>query len=274
VRIHTTGAALLIASIGTLVLLAAPTVAPDTAPQSSIVTGFALEFFLGTLAIAFAVLSGAGAFRRLGLQPSRISWRASVVLIGGTLALSFALNGIYELAGFGEHGALAQFESDLSGVGGATIAFAVISFALAPGFAEELLCRGLIQRGLASHFGPITSVGLAALFFGALHVEPIYAALATLLGAYLGTIALLGDSIRTSIVCHGSNNLVAVLTAVWGFKMNPSGPLAVVWVTAALVLAAGALRWAWREIGGPPVVMIAPENPTVGLQPESGSDDS
>ena len=44
----------------------------------------------------------------------------------------------------------------------------------------------------------------------------IYAVLASILGAYLGVITLLGDSIRTSILCHGANNLVAVLTAAWG----------------------------------------------------------
>ncbi len=274
-RTHRTGAAFLFAGAGTLFLVSAPMLAPDTAPESSIVTGFALEFFLGTLAVAFALLSGSGVTQRLGLQPSRIPWGASGVLIVGTLALSFALNGVYELAGFGEQGALAQFESELSGVGGLTIALAVISFALAPGFAEELLCRGLIQRGLYGRFGPATSVAVAALFFGALHVEPIYAVLATLLGAYLGVITLLGGSIRTSILCHGSNNLVAVLTAVWGIEMDIDGPAAVVWLVVAFGLAAGALGWVYRGLEGLPASPTTVlENRPVGLQPESGSDDS
>jgi len=248
--------------------------APDTAPESSIVTGFALEFFLGMLAIACASLSGSGVFVRLGLGPSRIPWGTSLVLVVGTLLLSFSLNGVYELAGFGDEGALAQFESDLSGVGGWTIVLAIVSFGLAPGFAEELLCRGLIQRGLYGRVGPSAAVGLAALLFGALHIEPIYVVLATVLGGYLGVITLIGGSIRTSILCHSANNLVAVLTAAWGLEISTSAfgtsaPLAL-----AFVLAAVALVWAWRRLGGAPADAAKPENHADGLQPGFRSDES
>jgi membrane protease YdiL (CAAX protease family) len=255
-----------------MVLAVVPVLAPDTAPESSIVTGFALEFFLGMLAIASASLSGKGVLVRLGLGPSRIPWGTSLVLVVGILLLSFALNGVYELSGFGEEGALAQFESDLSGVGGWTIVLAIASFGLAPGFAEELLCRGLIQRGLQNRVGRSAAVGLAALLFGALHIEPIYAVLATVLGAYLGVITLIGGSIRTSILCHSANNLVAVLSAAWGLEIG-SGAFGTVTLLVSFVLAAAALGWAWHSLGGAPTEAAQPEKQPDGLQPGFRSDE-
>lgn len=272
-RLHPTRAALLFAFVGTMVLVVVPVFAPDTAPESAMVTGFALEFFLGMLAIAFASLSGSGSFTRLGLGPSGIPWGTCLVLVVGTLLLSFALNGVYELSGFGDEGALAQFESDLSGVGGWTIALAIVSFGLAPGFAEEMLCRGLIQRGLHGRVGPTASVGLAALLFGALHVEPIYAVLATVLGAYLGMITLIGGSIRPSILCHCANNLVAVLTAAWRLEIDTSALGTVTLLVLAFGISAAALGWAWRSLGGAPAAQARPENSPGRLQPGSRSDD-
>ena len=272
-RLHPILGALLFAFSGVLVLAALPLFAPDTAPGFAIVMGFAIEFFLGMLAIAFSSLSGPGVFRRLGLGPSRIPWKTTLVLVVGTLLLSFVLNGVYELSGFGDEGALAQLESDLSGVGGWTIAVAVVSFALAPGVAEELLFRGLIQRGLHRRVGPVASVGVAALLFGALHVDPVYALLTAVLGAYLGAITLIGGSIRPSIVCHSCNNLVAVLAAAWGLNIDANGAGGATSLVAALVLAATALGWAWHSLGGLPVAVSSRENTLVGLQPGSGSDD-
>ena len=92
-RIHPTHAALLFAFAGTLVLGVIPRFAPDTAPELAMVTGFALEFFLGMLAFAFASISGPGVLQRLGLGPSRIPWGTCFVLVVGTLLLSFSLNG-------------------------------------------------------------------------------------------------------------------------------------------------------------------------------------
>ena len=37
---------------------------------------------------------------------------------------------------------------------------------------EELLCRGLVQRGLQPLLGPVAAVSIAALLFGALHGNP------------------------------------------------------------------------------------------------------
>jgi membrane protease YdiL (CAAX protease family) len=228
------------------------------------------EIFLAMLALAFATRSPRGIRERLGLGPSELRWGALALLALGTLALSYSLDGIYRLIEAPDSGALFQFESELAGVRGGTLAFALLSFALVPGFAEEILCRGLVQRGLQPRCGPIPAILLASLFFGALHVDPIHSALAAILGLYLGAIAYLARSVRASMGCHVANNTAAVLGAAAAPGIGPMP-------TPSLVIAAafslGVLGWLWR-IHGPTASARAQrkEDPR-GLQKKRGLDD-
>ena len=108
---------------------------------------------------------------------------------------------------------------ELSGIVGhrkRRLCAARVAFGIAPGVAEELLCRGFIQRGLQRRFGPAVAVVLAAVLFGALHIEPIHSVTAATLGVYLGVVCWLADSVRPAIVCHAINNCVAVASAAFG----------------------------------------------------------
>jgi membrane protease YdiL (CAAX protease family) len=229
------------------------------------------EIFLAMLALAFAVRSPLGIKARLGLGPSGLSRSALALLALGTLALSYSLDGVYRLIEPPDSGVLFQFESELAGARGGTLAFALLSFALVPGIAEELLCRGLVQRGLQKRYGPMPAILLASAFFGALHMDPIHSAFAAILGLYLGAIAYLARSVRASIGCHIANNTAAVL----GAATTPDiGPMP----TASLVIAAacslGVLGWIWRH-QSPTASAQAPqkEGPR-GLQKTPGLDDS
>jgi membrane protease YdiL (CAAX protease family) len=229
------------------------------------------ETFLAMLALAFAARSPLGIRDRLGLGPSELSRGALALLALGTLALSYSLDGIYRLIETPDGGVLFQFESELAGARGGTLAFALLSFALLPGFAEEILCRGLVQRGLQPRCGPIPAILLASLFFGALHVDPIHSAFAAILGLYLGAIAYLAGSVRASMGCHVVNNSAAVL----GAAITPgSGPMPTPSLVIAAVFSLGVLGWLWRH-RGPTAHARAPkkEGPR-GLQKRCGLDDS
>jgi membrane protease YdiL (CAAX protease family) len=228
------------------------------------------EAFLAMLALAFAARSPRGIKARLGLGPSELRWRALVLLALGTLALSYSLDGIYRLIEASDSGALFQFESELAGVRGGTLAFALLSFALAPGIAEEILCRGLVQRGLQPRWGPIPAITLASLFFGALHLDPIHSALAAILGLYLGAIAYLARSVRASMSCHVANNTAAVL----GAAVFPGiGPMPTPSLVIAAAFSLGVLGWLWR-IHSPTASGRAPEKEDPrGLQKRRGLDD-
>ena len=228
------------------------------------------EIFLAMLALAFAARAPRGIKERLGLGPSELRRGALVLLALGTLALSYSLDGIYRLIEMPDGGVLFQFESELAGVRGGTLAFALLSFALVPGIAEEILCRGLVQRGLQRRVGPTAAILLASLFFGALHVDPIHSALAAILGLYLGAIAYLAGSVRASMGCHIANNTAAVLGAAAAPGIGPMP-------TPSLVIAAafslGVLGWLWR-IHRPTASARAQrkEDPR-GLQKKRGLDD-
>jgi len=228
------------------------------------------ETFLAMLALAFAARSPRGIRDRLGLGPSELPRGALALLALGTLALSYSLDGIYRLIETPDGGVLFQFESELAGVRGGTLAFALLSFALLPGFAEELLCRGLVQRGLQHRYGPIPAILLASLFFGALHVDPIHSVFAAILGLYLGAIAYLARSVRASMGCHVVNNTAAVL----GAAVTPGiGPMPTPSLVIAAAFSLGVLGWLWR-IHRPTASARAPrkEDPR-GLQKRRGLDD-
>ena len=176
-----------------------------------------IEVLLGAFACAAALLSREPAVLRLGLAAGRLSWRLLALLAVGMLALSHALDGVLEISGLREHSALAELPGRLAGVHGETLALALLALALAPGIAEELLCRGLVQRALLPRLGPAGAIGAGALLFGALHLEPVHAAFAVVLGVYLGIVAWWADSTRAAIGCHVVNNLAAVgLSATLG----------------------------------------------------------
>jgi membrane protease YdiL (CAAX protease family) len=228
------------------------------------------ETFLAMLALAFATRSPRGIRERLGLGPSKLPLGALALLALGTLALSYSLDGIYRLIEPPDSGALFQFESELAGARGGTLAFALLSFALVPGFAEEILCRGLVQRGLQQRCGPIAAILLASLFFGALHMDPIHSAFAAILGLYLGTIAYLAGSVRASVGCHVANNTAAVL----GAAVTPGiGPMPTPSLVIAAAFSLGVLGWLWRRHRPTTAARTPKKEGSQGLQKRRGLDD-
>lgn len=229
------------------------------------------ELFLALLALAFAVRSPLGAAARLGLGPSGLSRRTLALLALGTLALSYSLDGVYRLIEPPDSGVLFRFESELAGARGGTLASALVSFALVPGIAEELLCRGLVQRGLQARYGPMPAIALASVFFGALHLDPIHSLFAAILGVYLGATAYLAGSVRASIGCHLANNAAAVLGAAFA---PDSGPMPTASLVAAALFSLGALGWAGHRRGSITPAHDPQKDDPLGLQKKRGSDDS
>lgn len=76
---------------------------------------------------------------------------------------------------------------------------------------EELLFRGMILRGLRERHGAAFAVGLSALLFGLMHVDPNAVVYATIAGLVLGAVALRTGSTMTAIAMHAGVNAVPVL---------------------------------------------------------------
>jgi membrane protease YdiL (CAAX protease family) len=174
-----------------------------------------IEWFLALAALACALFWTQPVAQRLGLNAGRLSAGSIGIGVIGGLGLSFALDGIVFHSGLYSESNLADLDALFAGARGSGLLWALIGIGVAPGIGEELLCRGLLQRGFERRMGPGWAIVLAAAIFGALHVEAVHAGFTALIGLYLGAVAWLAGSIRPAIAIHIVNNLVAVLSAAW-----------------------------------------------------------
>jgi membrane protease YdiL (CAAX protease family) len=217
----------------------------------------AVELVILGVAVGIALLLPGSARARLGWLPSRLRPAEIALLAAGTLSLSHALDAALVRSGLYWESGLSDFTEGLRGARGLPLAVAVLAVgALAP-LAEELLCRGLVQRSLVPRLGRVAGVGLAALGFGLLHVEPIHAALAAVLGVYLGVAGLWAGSVIAPIACHLVNNGFALAVAVQS-GASTQGSLANVVLGSSLAAAS---------------LFLVRRNSLRRLQKEAGSDD-
>lgn len=84
------------------------------------------------------------------------------------------------------------------------------------GLGEEMLFRGVVQAAVAAEIGPPHGVwiglAVAAVLFGLLHaITPLYAALAGLIGLYLGWVWLATGNLLTPVISHALYDLLALL---------------------------------------------------------------
>ena len=168
---------------------------------------------------------------RLGLGRGSLSISTSVVLVVGFVALSSGLHlGLVSLE-LGETGALAEIDALVRGARARAPSFllALLALGIAPGFGEEILFRGFLQRGLVDRLGVLWGILLAASLFGLAHFDPIHSTLAFLLGVYLGVVTLLAGSIRLAILCHVLNNTLGVVA--------PSAVPGVLWLQNPVAIA-------------------------------------
>jgi uncharacterized protein len=83
------------------------------------------------------------------------------------------------------------------------------------GLGEEALFRGVVQSVLAVHLPVGAAIALAAALFGVAHwLTPAYAALAAIVGGYLGWLFTASGNLLVPIVAHGLYDLVALAVLV------------------------------------------------------------
>ena len=99
---------------------------------------------------------------------------------------------------------IGQLFADASGLDIAMIA-------LLAGVGEETLFRGVIQSVLGGWLTPWWGLAIASVLFGLMHfVTPTYALLATVIGAYLGSLFLLTGNLIVPILVHTLYDVVAL----------------------------------------------------------------
>lgn len=99
--------------------------------------------------------------------------------------------------------------------------FALIS--LMAGIGEEMLFRGVVQRGLAANWGPWAACGVAAVLFGLCHALNLgYWILATAIGAYLGWLERATGNLLTPIIAHAVYDFLALIYLIRIRRHQPS----------------------------------------------------
>jgi CAAX protease family protein len=84
--------------------------------------------------------------------------------------------------------------------------------AVGAGVSEEILFRGVVQTGLARAVPAWLALVTASVAFGLVHfASRAYAAVAGVMGVYLGSLFLLQGSLLAPIVTHSLYDLVALL---------------------------------------------------------------
>lgn len=81
---------------------------------------------------------------------------------------------------------------------------------LAPIF-EEILCRGLVLRGLLKRTSPFLAIVLSALFFAVIHMNPWQAVAAFVIGVLMGWVYYRTGSLKLTMLMHFTNNFTATM---------------------------------------------------------------
>jgi membrane protease YdiL (CAAX protease family) len=231
---------------------------PEDGATTLAADALAAAALLALVAIGGAALSAQPIAERLGLHRGRFGAGATTLGALGLLALSHALEAALAVGGAPPSATLGRFAAALAAATPAERAAAVAVFAFGAAGAEELLFRGLLQRGLARRLGNAAAVAIAAAAFAAAHADAVHALAAFPLGVYLGLLAWLDGSIRPALAAHALNNAVAVLEA--GSGAPPGGAGGVASIGVGLAIAAIALGWLCRR-GRPSALPAGPPPP-------------
>ena len=184
----------------------------------------------------------------------------TALAVAGMLGLSQLLDALLELSGARAGSRLAAIDEAVRGAGAPELALAVLGLALAPAIAEEILFRGLLFRSFSRLGGLPAAIFGTSLLFGISHMEVAQGGAAFVLGLYLGLIVAVTGSVRTAVLCHLGNNLLALSAALLAAGIphaSPTGTALLAALSVAFLLTAGRLarelpRAAdrWRTGGG------------------------
>jgi membrane protease YdiL (CAAX protease family) len=204
------------------------------------------------LAFTTYVATRGAPIARLRLLPGRERGAHLIVMIVGVLTLGETLDSAANLSGIARRGSIEVIRRALVGASGPDLFGAVVVVGVVAGIAEEVFFRGYMQSLLRERWRPWTAIVVTSVCFGALHLDPVHAALAFLLGLYLGFVVELSGSALPAVTCHVVNN--GVFTLVTALVPAPSGAalnLALLLGSAAAFV--GAITWLRRSMRSAPL---------------------
>lgn len=184
-------------------------------------------------------VGSAGWQERVHWRPDRFSVIDIVVIALGAQvigSISLMLLSLGDVEGGVLTGmAQASKSSDPSG-----FALIILVGAIAPGFAEELTFRGLLQTRLVERWGATAGVLISSVVFGVWHLDLRQGAMAIAMGAWLGWCAHRQKSIVNGAFAHVLSNALAFSVS----RFQPSGgDVGGMGVAAAMGTVCVAIMW-------------------------------
>ena len=215
------GVGLLILSLGAVVglavLLGFPT--DDEGGQAgaaAAVSTIAFELLFGAAVLLLAYrrglgLAGLGFVRPSRWGPAVVAWLGAygILIAYGALLLALQALGI-DVAGFAEGNTL-PIDAD-SGM--AVLALFGVAVVVVAPFAEELLFRALLFRGMRGYWPLAPSLALSGLAFGVFHVNPSVILPFAGIGALFAWANEQTGSLWTSITAHAAVNGISFALSV------------------------------------------------------------
>ena len=199
--------------------------------------GLLSQFILGMSGIVPAIFSRQPTLTRLGLTRGKLSrWDYPVITLGAVLPASLGILAAGLLAEvIPPDSSVAELYQNM------TLGWAVpfiLFISLAPGFMEEILFRGYLQRRLLKRWNPCFAIFVSSSLFALFHITPHGIALAFIVGIWLGILAWRTDSIWPGIFCHafinGSLNVWRLGVKFGGWSATPSLTFSVITITTVI----------------------------------------
>jgi membrane protease YdiL (CAAX protease family) len=191
---------------------------------------------LATVALVTARLEGKSIVARLRIGPTRASWLGVLEATGGLIGLNLACATTGEMLGARGSGVMDAMTLALQSPSPGRFLAALATLGIAPGLAEELFFRGLIQTRLVASWGRWPGIITASAAFGLIHLDPLQGSIALAAGLYLGWIVERFGGVRPSILAHAVNN--AVVVALGAFGSGSAGTRPLQWAIVAVGAAA------------------------------------
>ena len=114
-------------------------------------------------------------------------------------------------------GAVTKLFLDMPNVG--LLVLNLIMIALLPAVGEELIFRGIMQRGLQKRINPHLAIWLTAILFSAVHMQFLGFIPRMLMGVAMGYLLFWSGNLWYPIIAHFTNNAMAVAMA-YGIQHN------------------------------------------------------
>jgi membrane protease YdiL (CAAX protease family) len=179
-------------------------------------------FLIGSAAISqvallLAVWKLPGAFKDVGPAGwrERVQWRPErfhlvdvLVTALGTMTVGAVALALLSLASI-QGGLLAGMSNVARTTEPSGFAWLLLFGAIAPGFAEELAFRGLLQSRLVERWGVTAGIVISSMVFGAYHFDLRQGLMAMTMGLWLGWCAHRQRSIVNVAFAHAFNNAFA-----------------------------------------------------------------